>query len=254
MVYNRRMIRILVLFLIFFVFQGQAFAYFEVPCEILQNTVTINQNKKIFRQNMQSFENFLEIQHEFPTYARFFAPSFVLDKQKDLKLIAIALYFNILKNEELQNIQKEEITLYKVFLDENKKNGNFKEIEKANEAYNQAQIEYLAYKKTFNLCKNQLKNFSGINFDFTEKFDNFDLEKIIKITCNNRFSSEQDDISEHLKYEYKKYKNLEDKIQKQPENTQNSEAQYDLLELKKSMIVTKLRCIVYYFSLREALN
>lgn len=254
MVYNRRMIRILALFLIFIVFELQAFAFLEAPCEILQNTVKINQNKKIFRQNIQFFENFLEIQQEFPPDARFFAPSFILDKQKDLKLIAIALYFNILKNEELQNIQKEEITLQKAFLDETRTNGNFEEIQEANEAYNQAQIEYLAYKKSFNLCKKQLFNFSGVSSDFTQKIDDFDLTKTIEITKTQQLSSKQDDISEHLKYEYKKYQNLKDRIQKQPQNTQDFEAQYDLLELQKSLIVTKSRCIIYYFSLKESIN
>lgn len=251
MVYNHKMIRILALFLIFMLFELQAFAFFEVPEQVLQNTVFINQNKKIFKQNIHSFENFLSVQQEFPSESRFIAPTFTLNKQKDLRLIAFTLYFNALKNEELQNIQKQEITLQKAFLDETKKCCNFKEIQKANEDYNQAQIDYLAYKKAFGLCEKQLKNFSGISFDFSYKLADFDLEKAMEITDKTQFTPEQRDLSEHLKYEYKKYKNLEDRTNKQPTD---AETEYNLLELQKSLTITKLRCIIYYFSLEELLK
>ncbi len=255
-VYNLKMIRILVLFLIFIIFESQSFAFSDFPGEFLQNTAIINQNKKIFHQNIQLFENFLCIQEEFPQESRFFIPNLFENKQKDLSMIVIALYFNILKDEKLQEIQKKEITLQKTFLDEMKKISNLKEIQEANEDYNQAQIMYLAYKKSSELCIKQLRNFSCMDFDLAKRFDDFDIDKIVTITDEKDFSSEQRDVSEHLKYEYKKYKNLKLRIETQAQNIKNDdlESQYELLEQEKSLAVTKLKTIVYYYNLKESIN
>lgn len=187
------------------------------------------------------------------------APVMTQNPNKNLRLIATVIYFNILKNEKLQSLEKEKITALKELLDTQKNYANQTGIREATEAYTQAQIEYLAYKKATQICKKQLTMWGNTSTATDKNIDDFDITKIINLTSRPGLSNEEECIKDHLQYEYLKAQNLESRIQKQSKIASpkdcisQAEAKCDLIELKKELTVTKLRCIVYYFSLKEFL-
>jgi len=217
---------------------------------------------------MKSFDDYLDAQREFDENTRFCLPSLTEEneenpkfKEKYLRLLVTSIYFNILKNEQLLNLQKEEISILKEAFDIEKKYGTFKEIQEANQAYTESQIEYLAYKKAIQLSQKQLKIFTGQETEITSVLDDFDTKKALKEleTNQKQLTKEQDDIFEHFKYEAQKYQNLTERINKQSQLAQTKDyltelnAKYDIIEMRKNLAATKLRCVVYYFSLKEAL-
>lgn len=291
--------KIFLTFLVFIFLTGQTFAT-ENNDSLLKCSPLLYQNFEsacsyntpdILIKNLQSFYNFVailgsqensyETTSKFPDDARFVTPIFTIEekispqnlkafpelKNKVLYPIITGLYFNILKNEKLVNIQKEQITLEKAFLDMTQKGGNLEELKEATETYAQAQSDFLEYKKASQLCKNQLEAFSGLRFNITdlESFDDFDIDTpikniAVKAAQNGQITPIQKDLLCRLKYDYKKYQNLCERIEKQEKTSllpgyfailDNKDA---LLELKRKQAKAKLVCIIDYFGLLEALK
>lgn len=249
---------VLILFL-FFAAQNSALAFFDIPSAVMDEIWAKNEDKKVFCKNLKEYGRFLDSQGEFPCEARFVAPVYTSTPRKNLRLIATCLYFNLLKNEELMDLQKEEITEAKQFLDAQRECGNQKGIKEALEAYTQAQVDYLTYKKSFQMCLRQLENLGAKTISLDYKLLSFDVEKAVLINATPNLDETESDLRDHIQYEYLKSKNLEKRVQKcsaaelPNDNTASLQAKYDLVELKKELLFSKLRFVVYYFSLKEAL-
>ncbi|MDD3419375.1 MAG: hypothetical protein PHE78_02110 [Candidatus Gastranaerophilales bacterium] len=290
--------RILAIILILLMFSQITFAqcvdiWAEAPENTLSQGVALgsvnSQNSKLFIKNFKNFTTFInlltppespnDIKALYYSNSKFAPPILTIEgefpvdtiknspqlREKITKQIIIGLYFNILKNQKLADLQKEEFSLEKEKFDLVKQTVEIPAIAEATEKYTAAQSELFEYEKAKKLCINQFLVFTQLkNQPFFDKtFDDFEIDPSIKTFIND--ASQQTDLNPtqqeillKMRYDYLKYKNLKERITKQekqplPEELYKElEFKQEIIELKKQLATAKLTCIVEYLGFCDA--
>lgn len=222
-----------------------------------------NEIKAIYYSNSKFVPPILTIEGEFPIDTIKNSPQL---REKLTKQIITGLYFNILKNQKLADLQKEEFSIEKEKFDLIKQTVEIPAIAEATQQYTEVQSELFEYEKAKKLCTNQFLIFAQLKTEpyFDKTFDDFEIDPTIKIFINDAaqqtdLNTTQQEILLKMRYDYLKYKNFKDRITKlekqvPPEELYKElELKQEIIELKKQLATAKLVCIMEYLGFCDAI-
>ena len=203
-----------------------------------------NETSKNFNKNIKIYKKFIVDNTAIPDsfHARFILPDLEDDidfknnkpaKDELLRKIVDNLYLNILKNDSMMLIQKEQITLKKEMLDNARLQGDLKDIMIKNTEYIEAQNEYLEYKKAYASCINQLKILTILDYEPIKKLEDFDAQIFYELKASEFLKNNEKDKLFDLKQKYVVFQNSSKKLEEHLLNANSLEKKDDACDLKK---------------------
>lgn len=191
--------------------------FFQNP--YISDAFEFNTQFKIFNKNLKNYKRFVLDNSQIPSsyYARFILPDIAenlnLKKNKQEREVFISqvvknIYLNILKNEKMMIIQKEQISLKKEMLDNAKMGGELRDIMIKNTEYIEAQNEYLEYKKSYNNCIKQLSFWTNKDYEPAKSLDDFDIQAFYNKKAQEYILNNEKNKAFELKQKYFVVQNL----------------------------------------------